>query len=118
MKKIGGTGNVGATMVRHGKSSLEIGRVDTFFCAHAIKARRTRDHKIHHPSCGTFIRYAWANEKTFCPPYPAPFKRDYKPESKGQYRATLNADLSSMIKALANDEPLKSRHHDHALTGE
>jgi len=45
------------------------------------------------------------------------FKRDYKRESKGQHRATLDTDLLPVINALANDQPLEQRHHDHALTG-
>jgi mRNA interferase YafQ len=43
------------------------------------------------------------------------FKRDYKRESKGQHRAALDADLMPIIDALANDQPLASRHRDHAL---
>lgn len=46
------------------------------------------------------------------------FKRDYKREGKGQYRATLDADLFPILDALANDQPLESRHRDHALTGD
>jgi mRNA interferase YafQ len=46
------------------------------------------------------------------------FKRDYKRECKGQHRATLDADLSSVVGLLAKDEMLESRHRDHALTGE
>jgi mRNA interferase YafQ len=45
------------------------------------------------------------------------FKRDYKRESKGQHRATLDTDLLPVFNALANDQPLEQRHHDHALTG-
>jgi mRNA interferase YafQ len=46
------------------------------------------------------------------------FKRDYKREVKGQHRATLDADLEPVFEALASDQPLEPRHHDHALTGE
>lgn len=46
------------------------------------------------------------------------FKRDFKCESKGQHRATLDADLFLVVGALANDEALAPRHRDHALTGE
>lgn len=45
------------------------------------------------------------------------FKRDYKRETKGPYRATLVADLSPAIDALMVDEPLDARHRDHALVG-
>jgi mRNA interferase YafQ len=45
------------------------------------------------------------------------FKRDYKRELKGQYRATLEADLVAAFELLANDEPLDARYRDHALSG-
>jgi mRNA interferase YafQ len=45
------------------------------------------------------------------------FKRDYKREAKGQYSATLDADLKPVFAALASDQPLEPRHRDHALTG-
>lgn len=46
------------------------------------------------------------------------FKRDYKREAKGPYRATLDTELVSALKALATDQPLAERYRDHALTGE
>ncbi|MGQ0800671.1 MAG: type II toxin-antitoxin system RelE/ParE family toxin [Pseudomarimonas sp.] len=46
------------------------------------------------------------------------FKRDYKREEKGQHRATLDATLLPVLRALANDLPLEPRHRDHALTGD
>ncbi len=48
----------------------------------------------------------------------AQFKRDYKREAKGNHRATLDADLKPVLVALATDQPLAQRHHDHALAGE
>jgi mRNA interferase YafQ len=48
----------------------------------------------------------------------AKFKRDYKRERKGSHRATLDADLSCILLALAKDEPLADKHRDHALVGE
>ncbi|AQX30599.1 type II toxin-antitoxin system YafQ family toxin [Bartonella schoenbuchensis] len=45
------------------------------------------------------------------------FKRDFKREMKGRYRHLLESDLRKIIEALANDQPLEPRHHDHALTG-
>ncbi len=33
------------------------------------------------------------------------FKRDYKRETKGQHRATLDLELIAIITALAGDEP-------------
>ena len=46
------------------------------------------------------------------------FKRDYKRESKGQHRATLDASLELVGDALANDRPLDSKYRDHSLSGE
>ncbi len=46
------------------------------------------------------------------------FKRDYKRESRGRHRAFLDAGLVAIVKALVKDQPLESRHHDHALSGE
>ncbi len=46
------------------------------------------------------------------------FKRDYKRESKGQHRSSLDDDLVPLIKALALDQPLALRHRDHDLSGD
>ena len=46
------------------------------------------------------------------------FKRDYKRESRGRHRTYLDARLALIVEALANDQPLEPRHHDHALSGE
>jgi len=46
------------------------------------------------------------------------FKRNYKRETKGKYRATLDADLVSVLKALATDQLLAPRQHDHDLSGQ
>ena len=46
------------------------------------------------------------------------FKRDYKRESKGRHRATLDADLTAVLAALANDQPLEPRLRDHDLSGD
>ncbi len=43
------------------------------------------------------------------------FRRDYKRESKGKYRATLDTDLLPVLSLLANDEALEVRYRDHAL---
>ena len=43
------------------------------------------------------------------------FKRDYKRESKGRYRTTLDASLEPIFDALASDLPLDRRHCDHPL---
>lgn len=37
------------------------------------------------------------------------FKRDYKRESKGRHRASLDADLLPVLTALATDTPLDPR---------
>jgi len=46
------------------------------------------------------------------------FKRDYKRESKGQQRDALDTDWMPVLLALANDQPLQPRHHDHELSGD
>ena len=46
------------------------------------------------------------------------FKRDYKREARGRHRASLDADLVPILIALADDQPLEPRHHDHALSGD
>lgn len=46
------------------------------------------------------------------------FKRDYKRESKGKYRAALESDFATVVQALAKNEPLAERYRDHPLTGE
>jgi mRNA interferase YafQ len=46
------------------------------------------------------------------------FKRDYKREAKGRYRATLDRDLVAVVSLLAANTALPPRHRDHALTGD
>ena len=46
------------------------------------------------------------------------FKRDYKREAKGRHRESLDAVLAPVLVALAEDQTLETRHHDHALSGE
>jgi mRNA interferase YafQ len=45
------------------------------------------------------------------------FKRDYKRETKGQHRKTLNGDLAHVLTLLADDKPLEARYRDHDLSG-
>ncbi len=45
------------------------------------------------------------------------FKRDFKRESKGQHRSTLDNDLFPIVERLANDQALEVRYHDHSLSG-
>lgn len=45
------------------------------------------------------------------------FKRDYKREVKGKYRADLDEALVPVLMALANDELLELRLRDHDLIG-
>ncbi len=52
------------------------------------------------------------------PDYTGRFKRDYKRETKGQHRASLEADLRTVLSLLLADLPLEARHRDHALTGD
>jgi mRNA interferase YafQ len=46
------------------------------------------------------------------------FKRDYKREARGQYRASLDAALMAVLSLLIRDSPLPEKLHDHALAGE
>lgn len=46
------------------------------------------------------------------------FRRDYKRETKGQHRSTLDLELPPIVKALAYDHLLEPRHRDHVLTGD
>ena len=45
------------------------------------------------------------------------FKRDYRRESRSTYRNYLDERLATIMHALASDEPLEPRHHDHPLIG-
>lgn len=45
------------------------------------------------------------------------FKRDYKRESKGQHRKTLEADFLKALSLLLLDKPIPDKYRDHALTG-
>jgi len=45
----------------------------------------------------------------------ARFKRDYKREAKGRYRATLDRDLLAVVSLLAADAALPEKHRDHAF---
>jgi mRNA interferase YafQ len=46
------------------------------------------------------------------------FRRDYKREAKGKNRAALEMYLAPVLIALADDQPLEPRSHDHGLSGE
>ena len=46
------------------------------------------------------------------------FKRDYRREAMGRHRMSLDAGLVPILVALASDQPLEPRRHDHALSGE
>lgn len=46
------------------------------------------------------------------------FKRDYKREMKGQYRAILEKELVKVLTALMHDQPLAGKYRDHTLVGE
>ena len=45
------------------------------------------------------------------------FKRDYKRETKGRHRSTLDESLVAVLRSLVADMPLPERYRDHALTG-
>jgi mRNA interferase YafQ len=46
------------------------------------------------------------------------FKRDYKRESKGRHRLSLDNDLKPVLIALATDQTLEDKYHDHDLSGD
>lgn len=46
------------------------------------------------------------------------FKRDYKRESKGRHRSTLEDSLTVVLIALVNDQQLELRFRDHDLSGD
>jgi mRNA interferase YafQ len=48
----------------------------------------------------------------------ARFKRDYKRESTGRHRSTLDQDLRDLLSLLVADSPLPARYQDHPLKGE
>lgn len=45
------------------------------------------------------------------------FKRDYKRETKGKYRSTLDQDPMPVFAALAADQSLEPCYRDHDLSG-
>jgi len=45
------------------------------------------------------------------------FKKDYKRETRGKHRATLDADFLAVLSLLANDGTLPEKYRDHLLTG-
>ena len=46
------------------------------------------------------------------------FKRDYKRESKGRHRLTLDQLLSHVLLELVEDRPLEPRYRDLELSGD
>ena len=46
------------------------------------------------------------------------FKHDYKRETKGRHRSTLDESLVAVLRSLVADMPLPERYRDHALTGD
>ena len=48
----------------------------------------------------------------------ARFKRDYRRESKGPHRATLDQELRALLALLVADVPLPAKYRDHSLKGE
>jgi mRNA interferase YafQ len=49
--------------------------------------------------------------------YTRQFKKDYKREQKGKYKADLDSDLAVVVELLLKKEPLDQKFHDHALIG-
>lgn len=49
--------------------------------------------------------------------YATSFKRDYKRQTKGRYRLSLDRDLTLVLNHLVMDQPLESKYCDHDLNG-
>jgi mRNA interferase YafQ len=45
------------------------------------------------------------------------FKKDYKRESTGRYKTTLQKEFIEVITTLSNDQPLDARYRDHEMYG-
>ena len=45
------------------------------------------------------------------------FKRDYKRELKGQYRAILEISFLEVLNALVSNQVLAKKYQDHSLSG-
>lgn len=50
--------------------------------------------------------------------YTRRFRKDYKREKSGRYRAALDSRLEAVVTLLAGDQPLPDKNFDHALTGD
>lgn len=50
--------------------------------------------------------------------YTRQFKRDYKRETRGPHRNTLETVLPRLLAALSHDRPLSAKYRDHPLAGE
>lgn len=48
----------------------------------------------------------------------AQFRKDYKRESKGKFRGSLDVDLAKVVEKLVLDVPLAAKFSDHPLQGE
>jgi mRNA interferase YafQ len=46
------------------------------------------------------------------------FKQDYKRETKGRHRKTLDESFIAVVKLLLVNKPLAEKYKDHALTGD
>ena len=46
------------------------------------------------------------------------FKRDFKRETKGSHRETLQREFADIAKILTADRQMNEKYRDHALTGE
>ena len=44
------------------------------------------------------------------------FKQDYKRESKGRHRKTIDESFIEILKLLLKNKPLAEKYKDHALT--
>jgi mRNA interferase YafQ len=50
--------------------------------------------------------------------YTSKFKKDLKRERKGQHKATVDAELETLVELIAADSVLPQAYGDHSLSGE
>lgn len=46
------------------------------------------------------------------------FRRDFKRESRGQHRLSIESLVSAIVSLLVEDTPLPDKNHDHELGGD
>ena len=116
MLKVDSTLTLKERSQRNRKLRLRQGKLAAADDNSAARVARCPDRS--HPARTARVRAgADAPRRRFCRKS-AQYKRDCNRESRGRYQANLDAGLAPIVETLADDRPLKPRHHDHALSGE